>query len=137
MKKLILLLVLLMTSNVLAVRAMITLRNPCNYGVTVDFVKGHMFNSNQLGSNTQNVLVDENRRIYIPAGASSTFYIKMRCYESYRPVPPPRTPIHPTPFHMPREDLENPSGSIDADIKRAKRKAKKVQGSRDREQVIK
>ena len=131
MKKLIPL-ILLMASSVLALKAEITLWNPGDELIVVDLVRGHIFPSDQLGSNTQGVIIDENKRVYIPAKRYATFYVKVRCYQSYRPSPPPGTPIHPSPFFLPDGYIPNPTGSIDSDIKKAKKNARKIRANRDR-----
>lgn len=118
--------ILLIVSNIFALKGRLTFYNPTNERSQIIFIKGHIWNSNQLGTNTQNVIFNENKTVYFAPHETKTVTIKMRCIESYRPSPPNGTPISPTPMHIPMPAANNPSGSLDGQIKRAKRKSKRV-----------
>lgn len=116
--------------------ANLTLRNPSNVETKINLVKGQIFNSDDLGSNTQNVIIDEDLTLYFAPYEIKVVRVKVKCVESYRPSPPVGTRVHPTPFHMKRSETNNPSASIDEAVKRAKSRAQTLNALRSRERIM-
>ena len=116
--------------------AVITLENPNpNSGIGVRFIKGHMFESDDLGANTQNMLVDEDKYVYLGPGERKVVYVRLRCFEMDRGAPTPGTPVHPTPTVMPRPG-NNPSQTLDEQARQARSRAERLNSARSRERVL-